>query len=120
MPLGIQPIHIVIIIVVAFLLFGANRLPEMGHSVGKAISEFRKGAKEMTDSFREEINQPGGAPTANPMIRSTMISTLDALDGPRTPPAAPAGAFCIHCGAPNLPEACFCNSCGTKLPEKVG
>ena len=30
MPFGIQPIHIVLIILVAFLLFGASRLPKNG------------------------------------------------------------------------------------------
>jgi TatA/E family protein of Tat protein translocase len=38
MPFGIQPIHIVIIIVVAFLLFGATKLPEMGRSLEKKIN----------------------------------------------------------------------------------
>ena len=75
MPFGIQPIHIVIIIVVAFLLFGATKLPEMGRSLGKTISEFKKGTKEAAEGFKEEvINQimarqnlrkllPGNRPT---------------------------------------------------------
>ena len=69
MPFGIQPIHIVIIIVVAFLIFGGSKLPEMGRSAGKAISEFRKGAKGMTDGFREEVSQPGATQTASQTIQ---------------------------------------------------
>jgi len=109
MPLGIQPIHIVIIIVVAFLIFGANKLPEMGRSAGKAISEFRKGAREMTAGFREEVKQAGAIQT---------ISTPDASIAPQMPLVASNGRFCIHCGAPNPVEARFCAACGAKLPEK--
>lgn len=117
MPLGIQPIHIVIIIVVAFLIFGGNKLPEVGRSAGKAISEFRKGAKEMTDGFREEVSQPGTTRAAGATFQSPSLSTANPSAPSQTPPAASAGRFCIQCGAPNPPESRFCNSCGTKLPE---
>jgi sec-independent protein translocase protein TatA len=36
-----EPLDIVIIVLVAMLLFGANRLPESARSIGKAIREFR-------------------------------------------------------------------------------
>ena len=61
MPFGIQPIHIVVIVVVALLIFGPKRLPEMGRSIGRAINEFRNGTREVTDSLREEVNFPGEA-----------------------------------------------------------
>jgi TatA/E family protein of Tat protein translocase len=109
LPFGIQPIHIVIIIVVAFLIFGANKLPEMGRSLGKSISEFRKGTKEAAEGFKEEIQTPLQAPA----VPAQPVS-LDPVAFPQ-----PSGNFCINCGAPNLPEARFCANCGTKLPEKM-
>ena len=102
MPFGIQPIHIILIIVIGFLLFGANKLPEMGRSLGKTISEFRKGTKEATEGFKEEINKPVQPPAPAP-----------------TGSTAAAGNFCINCGAANPPEAQFCASCGTKLVKKT-
>ena len=125
MPFGIQPIHIIIIIVVAFLLFGGSKLPELGRSAGKTISEFRKGVKEMTDGSREETNQPGTTQTAGPTIQPSPISfpAAPTLSTPnvsarsQTSLAIPAGRFCIQCGTPNPPESHFCSSCGTKLPE---
>lgn len=36
-----QPTHILIILVVAFLVFGAKRLPEMARSLGTGIREFK-------------------------------------------------------------------------------
>ncbi|MGB8215483.1 MAG: twin-arginine translocase TatA/TatE family subunit [Anaerolineales bacterium] len=125
MPLGIQPIHIVIVIAVAFLIFGGSKLPEMGRSAGKAISEFRKGAKEITDGFHEEAGQTGGTQTPVPIIQSpqapdltTQIATVqDTAAAAQAAFVAPVGRFCTQCGAPNLSAARFCNSCGMKLPE---
>jgi TatA/E family protein of Tat protein translocase len=109
MPFGIQPIHIVIIIIVAFLLFGATRLPEIGRSLGKTINEFRKGTKEAAEGFKEEISKPNGvAATPAPPVPPATAQ-----------PAAPAGNFCIQCGAANPPEARFCASCGAKLSGKT-
>jgi sec-independent protein translocase protein TatA len=119
MPFGIQPIHIIIIIMVAFLLFGGSKLPEMGRSAGKAISEFRKGAKEMTDGFREEANQPGAIQTAGPTIQPPTVSNQNVSAPSRMSFGAQSGSFCIQCGAQNPPEARFCSSCGTKFPEKA-
>jgi len=116
MGFGIQPIHILIIIVVALLIFGPKRLPEMGRNIGKAMSEFRKGAKEMTDGFREEVNQPGATQTAGQTIQPPTFSIQNPPTPSQPPSAAPAGRFCIQCGAPNRPEAHFCSNCGTKLP----
>jgi len=122
MSLGIQPIHIVIIVVVALLVFGPKRLPEMGRSIGKALNEFRNGTREMTDSLRSEVPGSGDAVTTN---NTTTVNTASpspmqsvAFQVPSIAPA-PAGNFCIHCGAANMPEARFCNLCGTKLSENV-
>ena len=126
---GIQPIHILIIIVVALLIFGPKKLPEMGRSIGKAFTEFRKGTSEITDSFREGAGMTGNTGAANTILPPTAsIAAVPPAPGvsipasdPSTPaPAsAPSGNFCISCGAPNAPIASFCNQCGTKLPVKT-
>ena len=118
LPFGIQPIHIVIIIVVAFLIFGANKLPELGRSLGKTLSEFRKGTKEAAEGFKEELQKPGQAPAA-PSDSDYEQTVMPVPPAPPAQPGKPTGNFCINCGAANLPEARFCANCGTKLPEKM-
>ncbi len=49
---GLQPTHLIIIAIIALLVFGPSRLPEVGKSVGKMIGEFRSATKEATDSVR--------------------------------------------------------------------
>ncbi len=46
---GIGIPELLIILVICLLVFGASKLPEIGKSLGKAISEFKKGMKD-TDS----------------------------------------------------------------------
>jgi len=36
-----SPLHIVILLLIVLLLFGAKRLPEIGHSMGKGMREFK-------------------------------------------------------------------------------
>ncbi|OGF53476.1 MAG: hypothetical protein A2452_06620 [Candidatus Firestonebacteria bacterium RIFOXYC2_FULL_39_67] len=40
--------ELVIVLVIAFLLFGAKRLPEIGKSVGRTIQEFKRSMKEVS------------------------------------------------------------------------
>ena len=118
---GLQPIHIVFIFLVALLLFGPKRLPEMGRSIGKALNEFRNGAREVTESLRAEaggspqpgeVNNPAMPVGANPAPAQSVPYQAPSIAPPRR-----AGNFCIQCGAANAPEARFCNQCGQKLPE---
>jgi len=45
------PWHIVIVLVIALLVFGPKRLPQMGHSLGKSITGFRQGLQEAKEEF---------------------------------------------------------------------
>lgn len=44
--LGIGTTELIIILVIILLLFGAKKLPELSRSVGKSVSELRKGMDE--------------------------------------------------------------------------
>jgi len=41
--------EILVVLVIVLLLFGGKRLPELARGLGKALSEFRKGVKEMAE-----------------------------------------------------------------------
>ncbi len=46
--------ELIVILVVALLVFGPKKLPEMGRSIGKTVTEFRKGISEMSKEKEEE------------------------------------------------------------------
>ena len=50
--LGVQ--ELVIILAIVVLLFGASRLPQVGEGVGKMITGFRKGMKQVNEEPEKE------------------------------------------------------------------
>lgn len=54
--LGMQ--ELIIILVIALLVFGANKLPEIGRGLGRGIREFRKASSELTGPVEEEPAKP--------------------------------------------------------------
>ena len=102
MPFEIQPMHILLIISVALIIFGPNRLPDIGRMLGRSIAEFSKGTREMTAVMRDEMNR--GNESAHPSAKPNLTQPLPADN-----------QFCIKCGAPNPSDALFCNRCGNSL-----
>jgi sec-independent protein translocase protein TatA len=49
--------ELLIILGIAVLLFGANKLPGLARSSGQAIGEFRKGREEIEAEIREAANE---------------------------------------------------------------
>jgi len=45
----LQPWHLIVLAVVAFLLFGAKRLPELGKGLGEGLKGFREGIRGISD-----------------------------------------------------------------------
>lgn len=51
----IGPMEILLVVVVALLIFGPSKLPQLGKSVGESLKEFKKSMKGIS----EEINSDG-------------------------------------------------------------
>lgn len=63
---GLQPTHLVLILVIALIIFGPKQLPELGKALGKTITEFKKSTREMTDSVDQAVQTPQNNAPANP------------------------------------------------------
>jgi sec-independent protein translocase protein TatA len=76
-----NPLHIVILVVVLLLVFGARRLPEIGRSLGSGMREFKdsvSGESKPTLNAGEQQPQP---PMAQP------VATTAPQQAPPQPPA---------------------------------
>ncbi len=58
--------HILILLVIVLLVFGARRLPEIGSSLGKGIREFKKSMSEIGDTSNERSTLPPADRRAEP------------------------------------------------------
>ena len=47
--------ELIFIMVIALLVFGPKKLPEIGRTIGKAVREFKKSTDEIKDKFEEQI-----------------------------------------------------------------
>ncbi len=50
--------ELLIILVIALIVFGPNRLPELAKGFGKAMREFKKATEDMKESIRNEVDLP--------------------------------------------------------------
>lgn len=69
--------ELIIIFVIALIIFGPRKLPELGRSLGKSLAEFKRASNELKNTLEEEIrldeqrstmdaaraNEPAATPT---------------------------------------------------------
>src|ERR1700753_2419636 len=48
--------EMLIIFLLALVLFGPKKLPELGRTIGKALTEFRRASNDLKSSFEREMN----------------------------------------------------------------
>ncbi len=51
--LGMQ--EIIVIFILALIVFGPRKLPELGKSLGKGLAEFKKASNELKQTWEEEV-----------------------------------------------------------------
>lgn len=54
---GLSPVHLGLVLVIALLVFGPKKLPEIGRELGQAIREFKKASREVVESFQEATSE---------------------------------------------------------------
>jgi sec-independent protein translocase protein TatA len=83
---ALQPMHLLIILIIALVVFGPSKLPELGSSLGKGIREFRK----TTDEFRDIKEDVTAAVSLQPVAKrpAAVSAPLPTQPEPRNEPVA--------------------------------
>ena len=55
-PIGIQ--EMILILIIALVIFGPKRLPELGKSIGKTLAEFKRASNEIRNNIEKELEEP--------------------------------------------------------------
>lgn len=85
----IGPLELIVVAVIALVVFGPRRLPEMARNVGKAMNEFKRQAADLKGQFDADlkdevvaVDAPPGPGTVVPEPITASVTTAD---------SAPAG-----------------------------
>jgi sec-independent protein translocase protein TatA len=74
---GIGLPEMALILVIALLVFGPKKLPEVGRSLGKAIRGFQEASKEFENEFKREAEQIEQAVNTPALSESKEAATVD-------------------------------------------
>lgn len=77
---GIGEGELAIIVVFGFLLFGPDKLPQMGRTIGRAIRQFRETQEKMTAVVQSEIIDPVSEAASAPVKPKKTAATDDDSD----------------------------------------
>lgn len=69
--------EILVILVVALLIFGPKKLPELGRSLGQSIREFKRGAQEIREELEKSV-EVREEPKPKPAVEATQAKAPEA------------------------------------------
>jgi TatA/E family protein of Tat protein translocase len=87
------PLELVIILVIALLILGPGKLPDVGAALGKSIKEFRKASSDVQEAVTLNVDT------------SPLPQTPAPAPAPQPAPAAPAAAVAAAVAAAPAPVA---------------
>ncbi len=100
MPFGIGPGELIIVLIIALVLLGPARLPDVAQSLGKSLREFRKAAGDISDAAKVDVSTE---PTTAPMAPPT--PTPPPVLGVPVPPVTPEAQTAVPAPSTPVPPA---------------
>ncbi len=69
--LGMQ--EIIIIFVLALVIFGPRKLPELGKTLGKGLAEFKKASNDLKHTWEEEVRLDKEKESINEILKDSSL-----------------------------------------------
>ena len=99
---GVGAGELFLIMVLALVVIGPERLPEVAGQIGRTVADLRRQANQLTGEFQ----------------RSLEVAVQERQEQKAPVPPAPSPLYCGSCGSPMAEGARFCASCGTAVAER--
>jgi len=113
---GIGAGELFLILVLALVVIGPERLPEVAGQIGRTVAELRHQANQLTSEFQRSLEV-----AAQDRKEQRAADASPPSAAPESAPSAsgsPAGAYCPRCGVQSAAGARFCGSCGASMGER--
>jgi sec-independent protein translocase protein TatA len=72
---NIGPMELAVVLIIALLVFGPKKLPEIGRGVGQAMREFKKASRDIMSSFNDDYDErprPAAASASDTDLSATL------------------------------------------------
>jgi Tat protein translocase TatB subunit len=99
---GIGAGELFLIMILALVVIGPERLPEVAGQIGRTVGDLRRQANQLTGEFQ----------------RSLEVAVQERQEQRTAEPPTADGLVCIGCGARGSDGAQFCATCGERLSER--
>jgi sec-independent protein translocase protein TatA len=76
--LGMQ--EIIIIFIIALIVFGPRKLPELGKTIGKGLAEFKKASNELKQTWEEEVQLDKEKQAISDIVAESTINPSEVLN----------------------------------------
>ena len=87
---SLGPAEILVVLVIALLVFGPDKMPEIARQVGKGMREFKRVQQHLKSELRDVVSE-FDAPSTTPTVDVDPVPMLPPKDDPITPDPAPTG-----------------------------
>jgi Tat protein translocase TatB subunit len=106
---GIGLPELIMIMLVALVVIGPERLPEVASQVGRTVADLKKQANQLTSEFQQSLEVAAQERKDQRVVAPPPLAATTPL----------TGRHCGQCGIAAPAEARFCASCGASIASLV-
>jgi TatA/E family protein of Tat protein translocase len=108
--------EIIFILVLALIVFGPRKLPEIGKSIGRMMAEFRKASNDFRRTLEDEVEAEKARPIEPPAARTDEAAY--GTPAPDAPPSSTPDAYTEPAPAPEPAPDADAASAGVAPPDE--